>query len=153
MFLTRHFKSVLINDNNFSNIRMNIKRFSPCIKFRDMELSLDENSDYSFSLVKIKYTNIKNLKLALNQKKDEPSWEFIKTETYIGEGEKTLLMEQLKFFYTKGFHVISINAEGKGKSCPSVLIRLGDYNIKQFHWFIMYMRKLLLNLEKRERDG
>jgi hypothetical protein len=146
LFLNRHFRRVLIKDNNFRNSRLRINTIAPHVELRDLELSLGETNKTQISIVQIRYTSVKKLKISLGQEKDEPTWSFDKTNPPLGADEKTLMEDQLKFLYSNGYHVLSIyNA--------TVTIRLGEYDIKQFHWFIMYMRELLFELERRVRSG
>jgi hypothetical protein len=153
VFLIWYFKCVLSNDNNFRNIRLNINTITPHIKLRDMELLLNETNKTQTSIIQIRYVSIRKLDLSIKQIKEEAAWKFGNTDPPMGEFDITFLKDQLKFLFNKGFHILSIYAYMQGNPHAIVTIRLGEFDIKQFHWFIMYMRKLLFNLEKRVRNG
>ena len=148
-YLNNYLRKVLVNDNNFRNIRQILNSLFPYIEYRNMKLE----SAMGFPGIQIKYRQIKKLKLRVKQKEDKQEWKFEDTDTDMEAQLKAYLVGQLKFLYSKGFHVYDVISRFRGEPGITVTLRMGDYDPKQFHWFIMYMQKLLFGLEKRGRDG
>ena len=147
VYMNHYLQQILINDNNFRNLHQKLSSFRPYLEFGDVKISFMIASKYSPTCINLNYSSIQRLKLTVEQNRSQSTWVINKAKSNITEQQWSFLLAELINLSCKKFQIFSIDSYTRIFRGICVSLRLGEYDTKEFFWFINHFKELFQSLE------